>query len=182
MKKIIKLICIILAVILAVGLISNIITTPDDEPNGSGGGSSVTPDQEETPVGFDLTNWHTEDHANRCDIVEPCSNCGAEYDSDSVQDLNAFCYETFAWGYADWYNCTCGSLSTVVHRSNHCFVNGVCHDCSCVCPHHSGSLDEMYIDSLPEGHPFRVNGLSTSNNEEHDYVFDGVCALCGISV
>ena len=188
MKKI-KLICIILAAILAVGLITNIIT-PEDEPLGNGGSASDLPqDAPEISAEFSLTNWHTSEHGSSCtpDTVT-CSFCGQTFPTEEVESGDNFYGAMFSYGYSWSYPCPeCfdydnGTIDVV---SIHCLVNGKCHNCDFVCSHTcvDQDYDSNYRDHLPEEHPIRTNGwFEYSDVVTFDIVQDGICDLCGMNI
>ena len=187
MKKI-KLICIILAAILAVGLITNIIT-PGDDPSGNGGSASDLPQDAPENVGFNLLNWHNDERCDGSEYVIPeCSVCGTVW---SFEDLSKgeclYEVETVFGTYYEYYCPSCSIDSMLSICKIHCYENGVCHLCGNECCHNCVSRDRESsygVLCLPKEHPVRIiaseSGYPYWDYENFDNDTDGCCDICGV--
>ena len=186
----VKFISVLLVLLACLGLVSGVLDLNEFLSNSDGGSSNVqtpsdvTPDPDSpsepdvTPVTFNVTNWHTEDHDIRCESVTSCDMCECSYNPWDLAELEELYTESFGWGSVIAYKCGC-SNGTVYLTYQHCFVDGECHDCYAKCFHYNVDLDRDYLHLLPEGHPFRSEFHDYSLGW-YDYDGDGYCDLCGM--
>ena len=186
----IKFISILLILVACLGLVSGVLDLNEFLSNSDGGSSNVqtpsdvTPDPDSpsepdvTPVTFNVTNWHTEEHGSLLSVGSPCSDCGLIFNEDDPS-LSAAWEEGCSWAYLRSYNCPC--MGNVQFLDTHCFVNGTCHDCGGSCGHIASYLDVDYLEVLPEDHPIRHN-YSYNDGYYYDVDNDEYCDLCGMYI